>query len=188
MLPSSGKLLGLSPKSWLYQAVQIALWISSILGYPISLHMNTDATEVAVGKEIVSYCTKCKMDLGHTIMAMKGANPARVMCRTCKSEHNFKVKKGIKDPNAVKVAKVPKEKKEKVDKAVPVELEWMKQINGSTKSLRHYAANEAFHFGDKVSHPSFGEGIVQKLIFPNKIEVLFRTDMKLLIHAGKQAS
>ena len=153
--------------------------------------MNTDATEVAVGKEILSYCTKCKMDLGHTIMAMKGANPAKVMCRTCKSEHGYKAKKGIKDPSVVAAAKgtprVPKEKKEKVDKAVPVEVEWMKQINATTKPLRHYAANEAFHFGDKVSHPSFGEGIVQKVIFPNKIEILFRTDMKVLIHAGKQA-
>jgi hypothetical protein len=154
--------------------------------------MNTAASEIVVGKEIVSYCTKCKMDLGHTIVAMKGANPARVMCRTCKSEHNFKAKKGVKEPGTVAAAKgtpraprVPKEPKG--DKAVPVEVEWMKQINGSTKPLKDYAANVSFSTGDKITHPSFGEGIIQKLIFPNKVEVLFRTDMKVLIHSGKPA-
>jgi hypothetical protein len=149
--------------------------------------MNTAASEIVVGKEIVSYCTKCKMDLGHTIVAMKGANPARVICRTCKSEHNFKVKKGVKEPGAAKAPRAPRVPKEKVDKAVPVEMEWTKQINSNTRAVKEYAANGAFSAGDKIAHPSFGEGIIQKLIFPNKVEVLFRTDMKLLIHSGKPA-
>ena len=101
--------------------------------------MNTAASEIVVGKEIVSYCTKCKMDLGHTIVAMKGAVPARVICRTCKSEHNFKVKKGVKEPGTIAAGKgtprAPRVPKEKVDKVVPVEVEWLKQINGNTKPL-----------------------------------------------------
>jgi hypothetical protein len=153
--------------------------------------MNTSPT--AVGKEIVSYCTRCKMDLGHTIMAMKGAIPARVMCRTCKSEHNFKAKKGVKEPGAIAASRgspgtstrVPKEPKE--PKGVPIELEWSKQINASSRAVKQYAANESFQANDRVSHPSFGEGIIQKLIYPNKVEVLFRMDMKVLIHAGKPA-
>ena len=129
--------------------------------------MNTPA-ELAVGHEIVSYCTKCKMDLGHTIMSMVKGKPARVVCRTCKSEHNFKAKKGVKDPNAVKAPKKPRAPK--AEKTIPVEQEWMKQINASQKPLRHYATNETFNSGDKVTHPSFGE-------------VIFKTDLKILIHA-----
>jgi len=130
------------------------------------------------------------MDLGHTIVAMNGATPARVICRTCKSEHNFKPKKGVKEPGSIAAAKgsprVPRAPRApKEDPSVPIEQEWTKQINGSNKPVRQYAATQAFGLGDRIAHPSFGEGIVQKLIFPNKVEILFRADMKVLIHAGK---
>jgi len=155
--------------------------------------MNTQATALTVGKELVCYCTRCKMDLGHTITSMIGGVPARVLCRTCKSDHNYKPKKGVKEPGSIAPsraspgtsARAPRAAKE--EKTVPVELEWMKQMNASTSPMRTYAADEAFKPGDKVAHPSFGEGIVQKLIFPNKVEVLFRADLKTLIRSGKPA-
>ena len=149
--------------------------------------MNTSTTGLVVGKELVSYCTRCKMDLGHTIMSMVGGLPSRVMCRTCKSEHNFKAKKGVKDPGnpgAEPTAKVKTPRAAKADKVIPVELEWMKQINSSARAVRPYAANEGFKLGDRVNHPTFGEGVVQKLIYPNKMEIIFRMDIKVLIHAG----
>jgi len=133
------------------------------------------------------------MDLGHTIMSMIGSIPARVICRTCKSEHNYKPKKGVKEPGAVApsrgmpgtTTRAPREKT--AVKTIPIEEEWKKQLNASTGALKTYAANESFEPGDRISHPTFGEGIIQKHIFPNKIEVLFRADMKTLIHAGKRA-
>ncbi len=155
--------------------------------------MNTSSSALSVGKELVCFCTRCKMDLGHTIMSMVGPIPARVICRTCKSEHNFKAKKGVKEPGSIapsrgspgSTTRAPREAK--AEKTVPIELEWMKQINGSTRAVRQYAANEAFQAGDRIAHPTFGEGVIQKLIYPNKVEVLFRMDLKTLIHAGKPA-
>ena len=155
--------------------------------------MNTSSNALTVGKELVSYCTRCKMDLGHTIVSMMGGVPARVICRTCKSEHNYKPKKGVKEPGSVAPSRgspgtssrAPRESK--AEKTVPVEVEWMKQINANTKPSRTYAANESFNIGDRIAHPTFGEGVIQKLIFPNKVEVLFRMDLKTLIHAGKPA-
>lgn len=149
--------------------------------------MNTSSTGLAVGKELVSYCTRCKMDLGHTIMSMIGGMPSRVICRTCKSEHNYKPKKGVKDPGnpgAEAAAKTKTPRAPKAEKVIPVELEWMKQINASPRPVRPYAANEAFKLGDRVNHPTFGEGVVQKLLHPNKMEIIFRMDIKVLIHAG----
>ena len=113
-------------------------------------------------------------------MSMVKDKPARVVCRTCQSEHNYKPKKGVKEPKEPKAPKTPRAPK--AEKTVPVELEWMKQINASSKPLRHYAPGETFNAGDKVAHPSFGEGIVQKQIYPNKIEIIFKTDLKILIH------
>ena len=147
---------------------------------------NTNSELLATGKEILSYCTKCKMDLAHTIMSMVDSTPARVLCRTCKSEHNYKVKKGVKDPNAAPKVRKPSTRKPK-EEVVPIEVEWTKLINASTKPTRNYAANEYFNTGDKVAHTTFGEGIVQKVIYPNKIEIIFRSDLKLLVHSGKPA-
>jgi hypothetical protein len=153
--------------------------------------MNTPSTALTVGKELVCFCTRCKMDLGHTIMSMMGGMPARVICRTCKSEHNYKPKKGVKEPGAVAASRGSPgtssrtTREAKAEKTVPVELEWMKQLNANTKAVRQYAANEHFLIGDRIAHPTFGEGIIQKHIFPNKMEVLFRMDLKTLIHAPK---
>jgi len=129
------------------------------------------------------------MDLGHTIMSMIGGMPARVICRTCKSEHNYKPRRGVKEPGAAATnttLRSPRVARERiVEKTVPVEVEWLKQMNQSTGPLKEYAANVAFSAGDKIKHPTFGEGIIQKLVYPNKVEILFRMDLKILIHAGK---
>lgn len=125
------------------------------------------------------------MDLGHTIMAAMGGVPVRVMCRTCKSAHNYKPRKGVSEPGLAPPKPAATRAPRVVEKTVPVEVEWLKQMNASTKPLRHYAANETFNIGDRIAHPTFGEGIVQKQIFPNKVEILFKMDLKTLIHAPK---
>ncbi|MBS1958723.1 MAG: hypothetical protein JST80_04550 [Bdellovibrionales bacterium] len=151
--------------------------------------MNTTSM-VGVGKEIVCFCTRCKMDLGHTIMSMVGGSPSRVVCRTCKSEHNYKPKRGVTEPGGAgtvsrssTATRAPRERT--VEKTVPVEVEWMNQMNASTKPMKEYGADQVFMAGDRVKHPTFGDGVVQKLLYPNKIEVLFRMDLKTLIHSGK---
>lgn len=50
--------------------------------------------------------------------------------------------------------------------------------------MKAYNTKGNFVLGDKIHHPTFGEGIVGKLIYPNKIEVIFRSDMRVLIHGG----
>ena len=42
------------------------------------------------GDDIGAYCTRCKMDLTHTILLMADeVTPERVRCNTCASEHRF---------------------------------------------------------------------------------------------------
>ncbi|MEK6707086.1 MAG: hypothetical protein AABZ06_15015 [Bdellovibrionota bacterium] len=139
-----------------------------------------------VAKEIMSYCTSCKMDLNHVIVAMKGDRAAKVQCLTCKKEHAYRIPKGITEPPA---KKTPSRRKTK-DKAgsgevVSIQVEWEKLMASHLESpVKSYSTKAQFNIGDKLSHPSFGEGIVGKLIFPNKLEVIFRDYMKTLIHAG----
>ena len=133
-----------------------------------------------VGKETLAYCTSCKMDLNHIIVAMKGDRLAKVQCLTCKKDHAFKAPKGATEPK--------KKRAKKSDSAAThtsIEAEWEKLMNTHKNApKRTYSLKGQFTLGDRIDHTTFGEGIVGKLIYPNKIEVIFRTDVKVLIHAG----
>jgi methylglyoxal synthase len=44
----------------------------------------------SVGKDVLSYCGKCKLTLSHTVTAMTGTTIAKVQCNTCKAIHGFR--------------------------------------------------------------------------------------------------
>lgn len=137
-----------------------------------------------VGKETISYCTSCKMDLNHVVVAMQGDRIKKVQCKTCKKEHAYKAAKGLVEPG-----KEPKKKSKKAaaDDSSPIELEWQKLMTAHRDApFKPYSTKASFALGDKINHPTFGEGIVGKLIYPNKLEVIFRNDLKVLIHGGQQ--
>lgn len=147
----------------------------------------TASGSTAVGKETLAYCTSCKMDLNHIIVALKGDRIAKVQCLTCKKEHAFKAAKGVVEPGkAVKATRTKKKAasdEEEVNHSI--EAEWQKlMLAHKDAPTKGYTVKSNFGLGDKINHPTFGEGIVGKLIYPNKIEVIFQMDVKVLIHGG----
>jgi hypothetical protein len=153
--------------------------------------MPSTSGKPAVASEVLAYCTSCKMDLNSVIVAMKGDRVAKVQCLTCKKEHVYKAPKGIDEPAKAKPAKKRTSKKEAAEEAAAtsIEVEWEKLMAAHRDApFKPYSTKGHFILGDKINHPTFGEGIVGKLIYPNKLEVLFRTDMKVLIYAGVQQS
>jgi hypothetical protein len=143
---------------------------------------------LSAGKEVLSYCTKCRMDLLHVIIAMQGDRIVRVQCKTCRGDHVYKAPKGVKDPS---MAPPPRSAgsatgEKKVPAArVAVETEWARLMKENAgKPLRDYAADQKFAVGDRLKHPLFGEGVVMKILFPKKVEICFSMDVKVLVHAG----
>ena len=47
-----------------------------------------------VGGEVDAFCTRCKMTLAHTILAMVGTKIARVKCNTCGGDHAYRGEPG----------------------------------------------------------------------------------------------
>ena len=45
---------------------------------------------ISTGRDIDSYCTKCKLILEHIVVAMTGGVVVKVKCKTCGSTHRFK--------------------------------------------------------------------------------------------------
>ncbi|MBL7715316.1 MAG: hypothetical protein JNL01_07580 [Bdellovibrionales bacterium] len=141
-----------------------------------------------VGKDTLAFCSSCRMDLNHTIVAMQGDQIKRVQCRTCRKEHVYRSPKGVNDP---KMAPPPRKTASgaSTPRSTPVEVEWARKMaEAKAMTAKVYSAKSSFQLGEKLKHPSFGEGIVSKLMHPNKIEVLFEMDLKVLIHGGPPAS
>tara|TARA_Y100000590_G_scaffold466680_1_gene642893 strand:- start:5246 stop:5620 length:375 start_codon:yes stop_codon:yes gene_type:complete len=122
------------------------------------------------------------MDLAHTIVAMVGDKIARVECRTCKKPHAYKAPKGIDTP----VAKPKKSSSKTQSRSAKVSIEdqWHElMLTHKNSPLQKYGIRQTFSAGDRLKHVKFGDGVVTKTIHPDKIEVVFQNDLKVLIHA-----
>src|SRR3712207_4813996 len=82
-------------------------------------------TDTKVAKEALAYCTSCKMDLNHVVVAMKGDRIAKVQCLTCKKEHAFKAPKGQTEPKK-KSKKAAAAAAAAEEAANSIEAEWTK--------------------------------------------------------------
>src|SRR5256885_1275910 len=121
-----------------------------------------------VGGDIDAWCTKCKMTLGHTILAMVGTRPARVRCNTCQGEHNYR---GTSAP----VKRAPAKEK-------PVVTSWEALLAKKDLSrARRYTSRDKFATDEVLNHPVFGIGLVQE-VRGDKIQVAFKADVKTLVH------
>lgn len=137
-------------------------------------------SQLTVGKDVLSYCSKCKLNLGHMIVAMKDDQTiAKVKCNTCKTMHAFK------DPSQSKTkqsaARTRKMSAPRASKIVSVSDLWMDKMTNTTKKSTPYSVKSKFIQGDIIDHLKFGPGIVEKVI-DDKIEVIFRHEIKTLVH------
>jgi hypothetical protein len=46
--------------------------------------------EYRLGDIIDDYCVKCKQIMNHAVVSMLNAEPAKVRCRTCHSDHDYR--------------------------------------------------------------------------------------------------
>lgn len=151
---------------------------------------------VKVGSEVDSYCTKCKMDLLHRVVAMLEAQPKRVECQTCHSQHNYRKPKGAASKSKV-TSKAPKRKgaavsakasTERARRATKGQLElmaqWEGRVTGKGKGdFVKYSVKHAFEVDQLVDHSTFGQGYVSEVHQDRKISVVFRDGEKILAHA-----
>lgn len=134
-------------------------------------------SKLGVGKEVLSYCNKCKLTLAHLIVTMKSDTTiGKVQCKTCQGTHAYK------DPSAVKASKTKRGKKAKASTKESISDIWMERVASSSSKSQKYNIKTKFDLGDIIDHPKFGPGVIDKLIDADKIQVIFRHDIKTLIH------
>ncbi|MFO0625619.1 MAG: hypothetical protein U0325_08370 [Polyangiales bacterium] len=137
------------------------------------------------GQEIDAWCTKCKLDLTHRIIAVADGKPARVECRTCYSTHNYRapktgavalVQRAQKSPAAsVASPAAAKPKKPRAEEHVAV-------VPPPGARVISYRMTERFMKDQWLVHKIFGNGIVLAELADNKIEVRFDDGPRVLVH------
>lgn len=128
----------------------------------------------AAGENIVSYCTKCKLNLDHAIVAMEGEAIAKVKCKTCNGIHKFR------NPAEVKKPRATRKKAGSLDGATVL---WQTCISQAKGKELMYNMTGRYRVGDILLHDKFGKGIVRKLAL-NKCHVLFEDKERLMASAN----
>ncbi|MFO0758375.1 MAG: hypothetical protein U0359_17925 [Byssovorax sp.] len=157
----------------------------------------TTTKKPKTGGEIDAYCTKCKLDLTHRIIAMVGDAVKKVECKTCGSHHLYRRPKTERDAAAARLEKKAAEraaerkvggsgKSERagVSKAERSQTaEWEKAIAGQPSSaFQAYRITLTLNVGDLVRHSKFGDGVVQRVIDRGKVELLFQDGPRTMAH------
>ncbi|HVV88479.1 MAG TPA: hypothetical protein VHE35_35795 [Kofleriaceae bacterium] len=135
-----------------------------------------------VGADIEAQCNKCGGPRWHVIEAKVGEEIVRVQCKECHAQHRYK------NPN--KAAPAPRraaatgEAKPRAPRAEKVVERFATPAVAADLSLpvRTYKANEHFTPGERVEHPTFGQGVVE-VSEPGKVTLFFASGRKVLVQA-----
>ncbi len=135
---------------------------------------------VPTGADIEALCSKCG-DVWHVVVAKVGEDIVRVLCKECGAQHRYKhpnkavVAPGRRSATATKPR--PAREQRVVQRfdtpAVPADL---------SKAVRTYKATELFAVGERVDHPTFGQGVVESIEL-GRMTVFFAVGRKVLVQA-----
>jgi hypothetical protein len=135
------------------------------------------------GDEVDSVCTKCKLLLAHTIIAMEGDKLAKVRCNTCNGVHAYR------PPPTASEATAKKRRAERAasnadsgkGKSTPSEFETLTKGKDLSRASK-YSPQLKLTVGDALDHATFGVGVVTEVREGNKAHVAFKDGGRVLIH------
>lgn len=138
----------------------------------------------SAGMEVDAWCTKCKLDLNHRIIAMNGDAIKRVECLTCRGHHNYRRPKSAEpEKKTTKRSSSKTTKKARATAADQLRKSWEQAILGrSPTDFVAYRITETFAAGQLLRHKKFGEGVVAEVLEDGKVAVLFEDGEKTLVH------
>lgn len=130
--------------------------------------------QAGVGSEIRAICGRCG-DVWHVVVALADDRIAQVECGECRARHRYR-------PTAGSAAAEPRRAAER------------RRASGSRRSgaravveadpsrpPRCFSPRESYQVGDRLLHPTFGEGVVQATLGIHKVEVRFGVGTKVLV-------
>jgi hypothetical protein len=132
---------------------------------------------VKVGGEVDALCTKCEMILAHTVHAVVAGRPVKVECNTCHGVHRYRDPPGrsVARPSAAKAGRPARER-------APVIAFDELLAARDVANAEPYSPKRTYGVGEVIDHPTFGRGFVSAVKDAGKVEITFRSDVKVLVH------
>ncbi len=145
--------------------------------------------QVAVGKDVEAVCRKCG-EVWHVIVSVEDGKITKVQCKECMAYHRYKPPEGeaAVDARATKKKAAKKKttkkttRKKTAKKKSKVYDEPMVEPDLS-RPIRLYKITDTYTPGDRVEHPKFGQGVVEVVPGPGKMNVFFEDGRKVLAHS-----
>jgi hypothetical protein len=132
---------------------------------------------VRVGGEVDSWCTRCEMNLAHTVHAVVDAKPVKVECNTCHAVHRYRPPPGARPVKTV--GNRPAVARSVVERKTVSFEELLRERD--LASATRYSPKSTYKVDQVIEHPTFGMGFVSAIRDAQKIEVTFKTDVKVLV-------
>ena len=130
-----------------------------------------------VAKSFYMHCKKCDGDRYHTVLAHTSSTKAKMQCEICKSIKAYSL------PKATSTRKPGSTNSTKNSRAKSHTGEYENRIqNQQAKEAIPYSTKTTFSEKQKIQHPKFGIGFVQKAAI-DRIDVIFSDEIKILIHS-----
>lgn len=135
------------------------------------------------GDEVDSKCTKCKLVLGHVIVAMVGDKIAKVKCLTCNGEHAYRP-----PPTASEATAAKRRAERKATAVEPLggrttaeEFEILCQGRDLSKPTK-YTIKIPLKVDEVIDHAKFGIGLVTEIRESSKAHVAFKDGGRVLVY------
>jgi len=126
---------------------------------------------LAAGDRIEARCTKCRKNTSHAIVTMGEEGPAKLQCTTCNRQHKYRPATTTSKPVA----------RRSTDHREAERTEWKKLRPGMNGAVAmDYSMTAAYKVKSLINHPLFGLGLVQRIVGPQKVEVLFEDGKKTM--------
>jgi hypothetical protein len=135
----------------------------------------TDKDRTPVARDAATLCPRCGLELRHVVIShTAGGIVAKVKCYTCGSEHKYHPvrKPPVKREQIRSVRVSPRKAASTESYARLLELNRHKEIV-------IYNMAKGYNVHDVIEHKTFGKGVILE-IYPQKIEVRFESDTKIL--------
>lgn len=124
----------------------------------------------AIGDPVDVRCTKCRKPTSHIPVPAESA-PTLLECTVCNHQRKLPPASGPKKPAPRRPA----------DPAADERKEWAALAPGMNGSeATNYSMTAACKLKSLIRHPLFGLGLVQRVIGPQKVEVLFADGKKTM--------
>ena len=125
---------------------------------------------MGVGADIESVCGKCGKTW-HVVIAMVDGRVAQVECSRCGKRHR---------PRAETTA-APRPHRRTGEAATPA-AKANKPMVAADMSIApvFYDATLGYKVGQRIEHPAFGPGVVERVLATNKIQIFFATGSRVL--------